>query len=354
LEDKDAGVRLSAVQVVWRYGPDSIPLIVACFGDKDDNVRQNAIWMLQSVQGDLKPALPKIRELLKHENAQVRTGAVALLSRCGDEAADDMLALMRDKDVNVRWQAVHGLRNMQKTAKKLLPALTEMATKDKDTELRTFAIYAMAQLGPDAFEPLFEILTAEKDEGVRATAIQMLGNYGQQSAKAIPFLTEALKDKSAQVRWSAASALGQMGKQAKKVIPQLAELLQKDTDSTVRQHAMYALSNMYPDSMPAMVDGLKVDDSNVRQVALNYMNSYNYRKKDAVPGLIACLKDSNVNVKQQACNILGQMGKDAADAVESLRKLSQDTNPTVQQAAQAALSAIGEPKKEKSEKKEKK
>ena len=51
LEDKDAGVRLSALQVVWRYGPDAIPLIVACFEDKDENIKQNAMWVLQSVQG---------------------------------------------------------------------------------------------------------------------------------------------------------------------------------------------------------------------------------------------------------------------------------------------------------------
>jgi len=258
-----------------------------------------------------------------------------------------MMALLRDKDGNVRWQAVNGMRNMQKTAKKLLPTLTEMAAKEKDSDLHSFAIYAMAQLGPDAFEPLFEILKTEKDDGVRASAIQMIGNYGQQSKKAIPFLLEALKDKSAQVRWSAASALGQMGQQAKSTIPQLAELLQKDKDSQVRQHVMYALANMYPDSMEAMVDGLKVEDSTVRNVAMNYMNSYNYRKKDAVPGLIACLKDTNPGVRQQACNILAQMGKDAADAAEPLRKLLQDSNPGVQQAAQAALDAVGGAKKDK-------
>ena len=49
--------------------------------------------------------------------------------------------------------------------------------------------------------------------------IQMVGSYGQQSKKAIPFLLEAIKDKSPQVRWSAASALGKMGQHGKEVIP---------------------------------------------------------------------------------------------------------------------------------------
>ena len=40
LDDKDTGVRMSALQVVWRYGPESIPLIVERFDDKDDNIKQ--------------------------------------------------------------------------------------------------------------------------------------------------------------------------------------------------------------------------------------------------------------------------------------------------------------------------
>ena len=79
LEDKDSAVRMSALQVVWRYGVESIPLIVERFDDKDGNIKQNAVWMLQNVQGDLKSALPQIKTLLKHQDGQVRASRGVLL-----------------------------------------------------------------------------------------------------------------------------------------------------------------------------------------------------------------------------------------------------------------------------------
>jgi HEAT repeat protein len=353
IEDKDASLRLTALQIIWRYGPDAIELIVKCFDDKDENVRQNATWVLQQVQGDLKPALPKIRELVKSKNQQVRIGAVALLSRCGDDAADDLLALLKNGDDQVRWQAVYGLRNMQKSAKKLLPTLTAMVKDEKNNDTRAFAAQAMAQLGPDAMPTLFELLKNEKEESVKAAAIQGLWTAGQVPKEAIPYLIEALKDKGVQVRSNACTALGQIGqdKEAKKAIPALAEVVQKDKEQNVRHQAIYALGSMAPDSLPAMAGCLKVDDANVRMVVLNYLSSYNHHKKEAVPGLILCLKDGNANVRQQACYALGQIGKDAVDALEPLNMLLKDTNPNVQSAAQNAINQIGPKKKD--EKKDK-
>ena len=62
LEDKDAGVRLSAIQVVGRYGLDSIPLIVARFEDKDDNVKQKDPMPIERSVGGAEQELKRSDE----------------------------------------------------------------------------------------------------------------------------------------------------------------------------------------------------------------------------------------------------------------------------------------------------
>jgi HEAT repeat protein len=191
---------------------------------------------------------------------------------------------------------------------------------------------------------LMDVLKNDKENSVRAAAVQTLGQYGFQRPKEVlPLVIEALKDKSPQLRLSAAQALQQMGHNGKKALPELTEAL-KDSESNVRQHAFYALCNMVPDSLPAMVGYLSAGDSHAREITLSYCVSQNHRKKEMVPALIECLKDKNFNVRIQACKLLGQLGKEATDAVEALRALVNDSNPNVQTAAQTALNAI-QPKK---------
>jgi HEAT repeat protein len=348
IEDDNANVRMAALQVIWRYGVESIPLIVKCFEDKDDNIRQNAVWILQNVQGDLKSALPQIKMLLKNKNSNVRQGAVHLLARCGEDGAMELVNVLRDKesDDNMRWTAVNALQNLQGQNKKILPILTDMLKKENESKVRMFAVYAMTRIGTDALPILKDLIKNDKDAGVRSAAIQTLGNYGfQYSKEVMPELIAALKDKEPQVRSSACHAFQQMGQNGKQAIPNLAETL-KDSDANVRQNAFYALCNMAPESLPAMVSHLKVADSSTRQTTLYYCAQHNYRMKDLVPGLIACLKDGNFNVRLQACNTLAQFGKDGADAVDALKELLQsENNAQVRTAAQTALNAIQPPAK---------
>ena len=285
LHDRDSNVRLTALQVVGRYGADSIALIVERLDDKDDNVKQNAVWMLQNVQGDLKPALKEIKTLLKHKDAQVRAGAVQLIARCGDSAAEELVALLKDHDENVRWQTVNSLRNLPGGTKKLVQRLTDIAANEKDVKLRSFGVMAMGQLGPDNFGPLFDLLRKEKDDTVRAAGIQGLNGLGEGSKAAVPFLTEALKDKAVIVRSSAVRALGNMGRYGIEAIPKLAEVMIKDADDNVRMNAVEALANMQPEGIPALAGGLLQADGPVRQQILNKLQAKRLPRQGCGAGL---------------------------------------------------------------------
>ena len=242
LNSDDASVRLVAVQVVWKFGSNALPLLVQRIEDKDERVRKQAAWALYNVQPD-KNFLPLIRPLLKHKEGNVRQAAVQLLIRSSEVGAEEVLALLGDPNENVRWTAFHSLRNMGKgIPDKMGKALAELVKSAKaGSKERGFAIQALAQLGPEGWPTVFEALKTEKDPDVRANTIVYFGSFGAKSRIAVPVLIEALKDTSIQVRFSAIQALQNIGPTAKAAIPALRELL-NDPDQNVRNFAQTALN----------------------------------------------------------------------------------------------------------------
>jgi HEAT repeat protein len=339
MKGADPSLRLSIVQTLWRYGAPGLRLIIVALDDSDANVRQQAVWALQSVQGDVKSGLVDVVPLLKHKDTNVRSGVVQLLGRMGEDAVPHLLAVLKDGNNSIRWTAVHSLANQRTAHKKVIPILADMATKDKSEETKTFAVQALARFGPESFPTLLDLLKSQKNDNVRATVMQTLGSYHAHAKTVVPHLIEALKDKSPQVRWSAANGISNMGGHAKSAVPALRETL-KDENPTVRIHAVYALCNMGPDGLPGMIDAVNLKDDNLRLTAMQHLQNYGAKAKEAVQGLIGALKSTNANVRWTAATTLGNIGPDAKAAIPALTDALQDTNPTVRQQAQTAIQQI--------------
>jgi HEAT repeat protein len=86
----------------------------------------------------------------------------------------------------------------------------------------------------------------EKD---RLVAARLLPQRTAESAKVVPALTDALKDRDGDVRWSAAIGLGYFGDGAREAVPAL-QAAQKDKDPRVREGAGVALSRIDPAKYP--------------------------------------------------------------------------------------------------------
>ena len=84
----------------------------------------------------------------------------------------------------------------------------------------------------------------------RTIAVRTLPQRKGDTAKVVPALIAALKDKDAGIRWDAAIGLGYFGDQARDAIPALQEATH-DRDSRVREGASVALSRIDPDKFPA-------------------------------------------------------------------------------------------------------
>jgi HEAT repeat protein len=342
LEDPKSETRRLALETVWRWGAEAIPLIVKCSTDKDEDVRYQVIAALRNIQGDLKSALPQIKALLKDKSNHIRWNALALLNRCGEAGVQELLVLLGDNsDDNVRWAAVQMLWNMKDHNKKTAETLTGLTKKENPMAVRTSAAYALARMGNEALPALLDVIKTGQDPEVRAAAMQGFYRFDKVSKEMVSLLIDSLKDKSALVRWSAAYGLLAMGDGAKQALPHLAMAL-RDENADVRLHAFRALSSMTPDSLPALLSNLNMADSAMRQMTLDLLSQGN-STKEMVPGLIACLKDTNAKVRQDACKLLGQLGKDAKDAAGPLREMvANDRSARVRTAAQTALDAIVE------------
>ena len=87
-------------------------------------------------------------------------------------------------------------------------------------------------------------------ERERLIAVRLLPQRKGDSAKVVPALIEAVKDKDGDIRWSAAIGLGYFGEKARDAIPAL-QAAERDKDARVREAAGVALSRIDPTSFPA-------------------------------------------------------------------------------------------------------
>jgi hypothetical protein len=97
------------------------------------------------------------------------------------------------------------------------------------------------------------------------------------------------------------------------------------------------VAQQYADLVPALIDGLKDADPEVRQhCALALANL----GRDALPQLLEALKDSNKEGRAAAAYALGQMGGQGREAVPALLKVLKDEDAGVRRATAQALSRI--------------
>ena len=138
----------------------------------------------------------------------------------------------------------------------------------------------------------------------RLYASGSLRAIGPAAEAAVPALIEALKDEDSNVRGSAADALGKIGPAA---VPALIEAL-RDDDSDVRYTAA-ALARIGPAAeaaVPALIEALKHDDSIVRFNAAYALGKIGPAAEAAVPTLLEALKDYDSYVRSRAASAPGE------------------------------------------------
>jgi len=178
--------------------------------------------------------------------------------------------------------------------KRDIPGLIR-ALSDRDPDVQSDAVNALRDIGPEAVIPLVHALR-KNNRNLRLGAIGALAEI--KDSRAVPVLTDMMKDPVSEVRWQAAIAFGEMGSH-EAVAPLLHGL--EDRDKYVRYgSAISLIKNGYQPSEKtgwAWYYAALQDWDQVRIMGL-----------DALAPLFNLLRDTDSDVRVHAVRVLGDIG----------------------------------------------
>jgi HEAT repeat protein len=291
----------------------------------------------------MKAAIPNLVALLKDKDADVRISAAKALNTISSKAVPalanyTLVELLRDKELKVRQAAAETLRYMGPDAATVAVDPLIQLLEHKNSSVRKSAAFALQGIGPAAqaaIDPLIKQLKVEnpkvRDSATNALRIIIKGHKEQAKVDTLIKLLED-KNNDAYVRASAAEALGNIKAQAA-VDPLIKLLEDKNNDAYVtylRASAAEALSNI---KVQAAVDPLiKLLEDKNNDAYVTYLRASaaealsNIKVQAAVDPLIKLLEDKNEDgdVRASAAEALINIKMQAA--VDPLIKLLEDKN----------------------------
>jgi HEAT repeat protein len=303
------------VHALVQLGPDVETIVLRLAGDLDsDRHRKRSVRLMELLGHAAKPALPNLVRLLRNpglKDSVLRYAVQRCLATVGPEALQPLQDLLDDDSVCVRTRAIRTLGLMGAHAKPAAPTLMTITNTGAPPE-RVLAIEALGRIGPDP-------------------------------ASALPVLRRLLRDKDLAVRTEAVDALRAMKQEAEPAVKDLAAMLDERSLSVrIKYRAIWALKEIGSGSIPTLIRALAHSDGEIRACAAGALGSIDCENQNLVALLSKSLLDADANVRAQAAISLGAIGPKAKPAVAGLRRLLDDHNDIVVLRAEKALEMIEE------------
>jgi HEAT repeat protein len=285
-------------RAVWALGlsgsKDAVPALVRALRDEESSVRSSAAYMLAMIPD--RRSVPHLLKSLEDSDEDVASASADALGVIGDPAAIESLKTYVKSGAQDAGKAgMSALAGIgQQSAGVLLTFL-----KDEDSEIRTAAAGALAELrSPSTVNALIEALS-DKDGSVRAGAADALGYTG--GREVIPALGRALSDPDALVRSSVAYSFGRLQNPA---TADAVAVLLGDDDARVRLAAISSIAKIGGKrALELLVESL--GDPELSPLAASGMKNYS---EAAGPALIAAFPGLNVEGKCVAARLLAENG----------------------------------------------
>jgi HEAT repeat protein len=326
LKHPDASVRYRAAHTLGELGPlakFAVPELREALKDKNGLVRikaAEALWRIDKTPGAV--LMPVLLDGLKDADPGIRAAApavIVLLGTKGKSAIPVLISLLKDKEYTVKASAVTALGDLGPLAVDAAEPLLDL-TRDKDfVLLEPFVGASLASLGEGALPTLTQAVSDRSAER-RHVAASALANMGPGASPAAAALAGALKADDPQTRRLAAHALGKIGKAAKMTLPSFDATL-SDPNPWVRLESALATWLISGDAKHAklIIRALGDDSPQVREFACTCLVTMRAAGKDAVGPLMKLLEDKDV--QPHAVRALGEIGPAAEKALPSVRPL---------------------------------
>ena len=372
--DKSDQVRVLAVQSLHKIGAPAVPTFIDLLGAKDVDVQRQVAALLGGMQVNDKSVVIGLGFATKDKDYQVRLNALNSLRQMGASAKlaePYIVALLTDLDPAIRLNAFHALTGLnidpRPGLKKALghpdlktrittaslmtqlnlelelaaPILVE-GLKAKDESLKMQAAHALSLRGlrEDEVLPIFIAGLKNDEASVRRQAAESIARYGAKASKAGPALIAALDDADDSVVAQSMATLRVVGADAKSLFPAMVKVLRRK-DTKLHTAASQIIFQVGPDAIDEIVTLLKKEDApGIRLACLQTLAMVGPRAKSAVSELTKALDDPSPRARMTAARALGNIGPEAKTAQDALTKALKDTDDNVKKIAEAALTQI--------------
>lgn len=344
LKAPNPGVRLRAAIAVWkigRQGDKAAPVLAEALKGDDRARRLSAVLTLAEIGPDVAEVPPALRTALGDADAAVRASVGEALAEIGSPAVAGLKAALHDDDRQARVTAAGTLLRIERHNADAVAALTE-GVKDADADVRRRAGARLLQIPPRPKEAAPAYAALLKDEypiTTRLDAADALWDLHKDAKEVLPALTDGLKDRDVNVRGRAFWVLARLGREARPALPELTAALQTGQSEGLAD----VMSGVGPDAVPPL---LEVYRSTNFTLALQAGKALGRMGPDSAPALLKMLDDPDAMVRGRALLWLGYIGSSAPGVIPALVKAAADDNDPVRLASLNALCNAGPEAKE--------
>jgi HEAT repeat protein len=365
-QDNDSSARVGAVRMLFHFGAgawSAAPVLRQALRDEGFGVHREAVELLARFD---PPAMELLIEAAQDREGDACDWAIAALGKLGPgarAAIPTLMGLLKEENVHLRLHAAHALLRIDSVlGKKFAMPLFLAGLKDTDSDVwppvGPRALEVLEEFGCDstAVAALADLMGKEPDKDVwpdpRRRVAAILGHAGPIAKKAVPVLRAALKNPDAWFRISAAEALAKIGSHPEAIQALIRTM--EDSNDNWRGVAANALGRIGPKArvaLPALRQALLRKDDDARPaVALTIWRLQKSAKDHKIAGVdrasaVAALigmagQDDGRNVQYEALEALATLGAEARPAVPVLIDMVQDQDRARRSLAVAALAAI--------------
>jgi HEAT repeat protein len=344
LESSQLETRISAVVALGRIGSaNAVQPLIRLLHSEPELVMVTTSALAQI--GD-QSAFNALLELLGHEDASVRLGAIAALNSLGHpQIREKVVTLLQETNPYIRESAVKiaGYFAYDESIELLF-----QCTKDHQEKVRRAAIEHLPYLDDDRVLETIHYALIHDVPSVRSAAAQALGEL--ETAEVVPYLLTALQDQASWVRYHAVrslSKLWQRGSDLKiesyqqQLFEKLSLIVSNDPANPVKAAAAEAISIIGQEmAIPVLEELIERENSDDDVVRAALMALGHIASASAVPSLLTALNASSPERRLDAIQAFRERGGN--DAGVTLQWMAAaDPEERVSRAAIDSLGRMG-------------
>jgi HEAT repeat protein len=255
-------------------------------------------------------------------------------------------AALSDNNEHLSRDALKAIKLLGLPLSTEVPILETLLFKNQTPEARSYAAFALGQLGPSTPEAREPLLGALDDDSVGATAVEGIGTIpldGEVDFAFVKYLT--LRPRNTAAREMAVKVLSKALSKSEltEQAALLAHVLEKDQEPKIRLMALATLKLLKKPmlKLPELVKLTRTDEPfEARVYAAFALGQLGPDAQEAVPDLALALDDMEEEVQQVCVQALTNIGSGAAAAAPRLAKLAREKKQ-LRRLTLGALVAIG-------------